>query len=117
MQISRRELFALQAQKDAEDEFAKQALKEMQEDIRLRKIAVVEAEKELQRQLEEERLEAIKAEEAIKKANWQAMQADEDIKNLGVAGMSADGRKRAKIKTVLKQVSERAKSLFPRDAL
>ena len=55
VQISRRELFALQAQKDAEDEFAKQALKEMQEDIRLRKIAVVEAEKELQRQLEEER--------------------------------------------------------------
>jgi len=101
--IERRELFALQAQKDAEDEVAKQKLKDLQEDIRLRKIAVLEAEKELKKQLEEERLEQIAAEEAIKKANWQAREADENIKNLGVAGMSADGRKRAKFKTVLKQ--------------
>jgi len=102
-QIERREVFADQAKKDAEEEFAKQALKEMQEDIRLRKIAVIKAEADLQKQLEEERLEVIAAEEAIKKANWQAQQADEDIAQLGVAGMSADGRKKAGVKTMVKQ--------------
>ena len=62
-QMERRELFARQAQIDADDEFAKQHLKQMQEDLRLRKIEVVKAEAELQAQLEEERLEAIRAEE------------------------------------------------------
>jgi hypothetical protein len=78
-------------------------LKDLQLDIRERKLAVLKAQKELEEQLAEEAKAEKEAEEAREKANWQAKQADEDIQNLGVAGMGAGGTKKKGIATTVKQ--------------
>ncbi|GMH79431.1 hypothetical protein TrST_g8548 [Triparma strigata] len=101
--MERREVYYANATKEAEEELRQRKLKDLQLDIRERKLAVLKAQKELEEQLAEEAKAEKEAEEAREKANWQAKQADEDIQNLGVAGMGADGRKKKGIATTMKQ--------------
>lgn len=101
--MERREYYYKNAQAEAEEEMRNKKLKNLQEDIRQRKLNVIKAQRELEEQLAEEALAAQKEEEAKERANWQANQADEDIKSLGVRGMSSTGRSKINPVTQMKQ--------------
>eukprot|EP00520_Triparma_pacifica_P006431 CAMPEP_0118647516 /NCGR_PEP_ID=MMETSP0785-20121206/8649_1 /TAXON_ID=91992 /ORGANISM="Bolidomonas pacifica, Strain CCMP 1866" /LENGTH=832 /DNA_ID=CAMNT_0006539617 /DNA_START=63 /DNA_END=2559 /DNA_ORIENTATION=+ len=101
--MDRREQYYLNAKAEAEEEMRNQQLKNLQEDIRERKKTVIKAQRELEEQLLEEAQKLKEEEEAKEKANWQAKQADDDIKSLGVRGLGANGNKRMKPITAIKQ--------------
>ena len=104
--MDRREQYYLNAKAEAEEEMRNQQLKHLQEDIRERKKTVIKAQRELEEQLAEEAAKIKEEEEAKEKANWQAKQADDDIKSLGVrgvGGVGGGGNKRMKPITAIKQ--------------
>ena len=92
--MDRREQYYLNAKAEAEEEMRNKQLKNLQEDIRERKKAVIKAQRELEEQLAEEAKALKEEEEAKEKALWQAKQADDDIKSLGVRGLGGNGTKR-----------------------